>query len=145
MKCKKLKKKTMIALGTFFADSDSVHTYPVNPAYESATLLTRLLIHHFAVLSAWWVTRTRKTIRRPRMGESLRYVNSFCLILWSRIALQKKRLGKFQRQRDNLNPSKVHGRASENSWLRFLKLIQVELQLRKRNWVWATSLGRKIL
>ena len=26
----------MIALGTFFADSASVHTYPVNPEYESA-------------------------------------------------------------------------------------------------------------
>ena len=85
----------MIPLGTFFADSDSVHTYPVIPTYESATLLIRLLIDPFAVLSAWWANRTRKTIRRPRMGESLRYVNRFCLILWSRIAPQKKRLGKF--------------------------------------------------
>ena len=42
----------MITLGTFFADSDSVHAYPVNPTYESATLLIRLLIDPFAVLSA---------------------------------------------------------------------------------------------
>ena len=60
-------------------------------------------------------TAMNHLLKTKRMGESLRYVNSFCLILWPRIALQKKGLGKFQRQRDNLNPSKVHGRASENS------------------------------